>query len=138
MRHHRKEKRFGPSPKNNYTSGSGKTASSGGFLGRFRRGGKTSTVPEDEAGLPQHTQPDQLNGRQSYATETTAVNAPAVGQAYGGDNNGAYKKHEPAYELQQPHQQQAGVDYGYNNHGQHQQPHNYRYEDGVYPRVTTP
>lgn len=129
VRHHRKEKRFGPGPANNYTSGSGKGA---GFFGRFRRGGtKRSQMPADESGLPTHTQPDQLNyGRESYATETTAVNGP-VGQAYGGHENG-YKKHEPAYELGN---QQAGVDHAYGGHGQPPAPVDYRYNDGVYDRV---
>lgn len=126
-RHHRKEKRFGPSPHNNYTSGAGHRANGGGFFARmFRRPGATKPNPDDQ--LPGHTQPSQLDGRHSYATETTAVNA---------DNrySGNYKPEAV-----------GGYNGATNNYG-HQtagtipplapsQPDgNYRYADGVYDRA---
>lgn len=67
VRHRRKEKAFGPSPANNYTSGS---AGKGGFFSKFGRKKNHNTV-QDPNVLPTHTTPDQM--RQSYATDTTAV-----------------------------------------------------------------
>ncbi|KAL0944048.1 uncharacterized protein CTRU02_201935 [Colletotrichum truncatum] len=112
-RHHRKEKRFGPSPKNNYTSGSG---SRGGFLSSFRRRGRQDTVTNDNT-LPVHTTPDQV--RNSYATETTAV----------GHDNG-YPKYEGTYG------NTATNGYGHGHEtGTTQPPHGYHYNDGTYDRV---
>jgi hypothetical protein len=57
-RHHQKEKRYGPSPQNDYTSGSGRSKT--GFFGRFF--GRPKADPTEEGNmLPQHTLPDQLN-----------------------------------------------------------------------------
>lgn len=124
MRHHRKEKRFGPSPNNNYTSGYAKKR---GIFSRFSR---RKAPADDEQGLPHHPAPDAYDNRQSYATETTAVNNPVpVGQAYGGDN-----LHNKPLAHEMP--QQGGVDYA--THGTHAQPQpaNYRYNDGVYDPAT--
>ncbi|KAK1964285.1 hypothetical protein LZ32DRAFT_609142 [Colletotrichum eremochloae] len=118
-RHHHKEKRFGPSPKNNYTSGSGAKP---GFFSSFRRRNRPVAETNENA-LPMHASPDQV--RTSYATETTAVGQES-----------AYPKYEGAYATNGT----AGVN-GY-NHGQEtgttgttQPPNNYRYNDGVYDRV---
>lgn len=46
VRHHKKEKRFGPSPDNNYTSGSGKA----GKRGRFARNKNTKNLDDSELG----------------------------------------------------------------------------------------
>ncbi|KYK58687.1 hypothetical protein DCS_05704 [Drechmeria coniospora] len=77
IRQHRRDKHFGPSPANNYTSGyaANPEQGRGGFMGRFRSAPKTHAVPQDPNTLPQHTQPGQLVDpmRQSYATEATAV-----------------------------------------------------------------
>lgn len=63
-RHRKKEKRFGPSPANNYTSGSGKR----GLFG-FRRRNRADTMTADPNALPLHTTPADV--RQSHATDTT-------------------------------------------------------------------
>lgn len=122
-RHHRKEKRFGPSPHNNYTSGQGHRAGRGGFFSRiFRRRGAATHHDDDK--LPEHTQPSQLDGRHSYATETTAVNA---------DNrySGNYKP-----------ETYNGASNTYGGHTAGTAPPlasqpagNYRYADGVYDRA---
>lgn len=67
VRHRRKESRFGPGPRNNYTSGYAKR---GGFFSRFRRrkAGSEEEVINPNA-LPEHTLPDQV--RPSYNTEST-------------------------------------------------------------------
>lgn len=70
-RHRQKEKRFGPSPANNYTSGYGSTGKKRGFGALFRRRATAKTV-EDPNALPMHPDPAQL--RQSYATDATNVN----------------------------------------------------------------
>ncbi|KAH8652367.1 hypothetical protein BX600DRAFT_472429 [Xylariales sp. PMI_506] len=78
VRHHRKEARFGPSPANNYTSGSG---GGRGFFSRFRRRGTAGSQYDNPNALPVHTTPDQI--RTSYNTETTAV----------GHDHSAYNKY---------------------------------------------
>lgn len=116
-RHHRKAKRFGPGPGNNYTSGYARRGGVGGFLSRFRRNKKGSDEPDSD--LPAHTTPAQLDGRQSYATDATAVGHHDHSPYASGD----YSKHETGY--------------GYANGGlsQSQPPQNYRYDDGTYTRV---
>ncbi|UNI19014.1 hypothetical protein JDV02_005233 [Purpureocillium takamizusanense] len=103
VRHHRKEKRFGPGPTNNYTSGYGTKRSNsaagtgGGFLGRFRRNKHAQANNNTADALPEHTHPSQLGGdsaaaRQSYGTENTAY--------YGHDGRGPsadYAKQEAGY-----------------------------------------
>ncbi|OLN84493.1 hypothetical protein CCHL11_08251 [Colletotrichum chlorophyti] len=140
-RHHRKEKRFGPSPKNNYTSGSG---SRGGFLGRFRRRGHadTTTATNDNA-LPMHTSPDQV--RNSYATETTAVGQDTGYPKYEGGYGNAHATNRTTngygYGQETTTNGNAnGYGYGYGQEtgttGVAQPPpNNYRYNDGVYDRV---
>ncbi|KAJ6438580.1 sugar transporter [Purpureocillium lavendulum] len=158
VRHHRKEKRFGPGPTNNYTSGYGTkgTAAGTGFLSRFRRN-KNAPVADDANALPEHTHPGQLDpsARQSYGTEYTA------NTAYGHDGRGAsadYAKQETGYGY--PSTPQAGSGYasvpqtrytpspqaGYQQQPTtggtwHTQPNvnelpaDYRYNDGVYDRA---
>lgn len=131
-RHHRKEKRFGPSPHNNYTSGAGDRPTRGGFFSRiFRRRG-ANAKPQHEDYLPEHAHPNQVGdgGRQSYATETTAVNPdnrysgnykPETGYGYNGTTNGFANTN--AYGNQTTGTVPA------------QQAGNYRYGDGVYDRA---
>ena len=117
VRHHRKAKRFGPGPANNYTSGYG---SKGGFFSRFRR---NKGGVDDSSGLPEHAHPDQLDGgRQSYATETTTT-APADGRGPSAD----YAKQETGYGFNQ-----TATTGGNWQTTPHVKPANYRYEDGVY------
>ncbi|KZL82949.1 hypothetical protein CI238_02013 [Colletotrichum incanum] len=118
-RHHRKEKRFGPSPKNNYTSGSG---SKPGFFSSFRRGNR-GVAETNENALPMHTSPDQV--RTSYATETTAV-----------AQDPGYPKYEGAYATNDT-TGTNGYNYGQETGttGTTQPPNNYHYNDGVYDRV---
>lgn len=132
-RHHRKEKRFGPSPHNNYTSGAGnrsRAGGAGGFFARvFRRPGAGGKPANDDT-LPEHAHPDQLGdgGRQSYATETTAVNhetgypagyhKPENGYGYNGVTNANSANYQTSGTV--PLQPPAG---------------HYRYGDGVYDRA---
>ncbi|KAK2590971.1 hypothetical protein QQS21_011330 [Conoideocrella luteorostrata] len=125
VRNHRKEKRFGPGPQNNYTSGSG---SKGGFFGRFRRN-KNAEVDESNH-LPQHTHPDQLDhDRQSYGTEHTAVNHDGRGPS------ADYQKQEVGYGYQ-PGATTTPAQTGWHTAPQtNPTPANYRYGDGVYERA---
>ncbi|KAI1813959.1 hypothetical protein GGS20DRAFT_577198 [Poronia punctata] len=68
VRHRRKEARFGPSPANNYTSGSGRK---GGLMGFFRRRKGSDQEAMNANVLPEHTHPEAV--RPSYNTESTAV-----------------------------------------------------------------
>ncbi|KAF1978215.1 hypothetical protein BU23DRAFT_550278 [Bimuria novae-zelandiae CBS 107.79] len=73
-RHHKKEKRFGPSPTNNYTSGHGRR----GFFGRGRKN-RDSTIRDPEvAAAPGTLYTGAAHDvRPSYDTQSTAVgNAP--------------------------------------------------------------
>ncbi|KAK8924673.1 hypothetical protein VCV18_005095 [Metarhizium anisopliae] len=119
VRHHRKEKRFGPSPGNNYTSGYARR----GFFSRFRRG--KDAAPLDEASrLPEHTHPDQLDHtRQSYGTENTAVNH---------DGPADYYKQEGGYGFQ-THGTTGGWHTAPQTSGAPAR--NYKYEDGIYERA---
>ncbi|CAI6100356.1 hypothetical protein V2G26_008318 [Clonostachys chloroleuca] len=120
-RHHNKEKRFGPGPNNNYTTGYG----SGGLFNRIFRRGTKRAGPEENA-LPAHTTPEQLDHtRQSYATETTAVHSNEH-NPYSAD----YPKQETGYGY--PTTQNAGVGHQTTTAAT---PQNYRYGDGVYDRV---
>jgi hypothetical protein len=70
VRHHGKERRFGPSPANDYTEGSGDRKPWYFFgLGRKRKGG--IKMDADPNALPQHTTPDMV--RDSYTTDQTRV-----------------------------------------------------------------
>lgn len=133
VRHHKKEKRFGPSPSNGYTSGSG----SPGLFNRIWRRKGHKTQKHDDNVLPQHTTPDQLDHtRQSYATETTAVHSTdrphtaeykqEAGYGYPAGHNGAVHNSSVLH----------------NNTGNvatteplAATPQNYRYGDGVYDRA---
>lgn len=157
-RNHRREKRFGPSPHNNYTSGSGTKpgstrrsrfgagAAGGGFLGRLmskRSRRNTGGVNGDE--LPHHTAPEQV--RDSYATDATAVgshHAPTRDYNTGVGGTNAYNKYDqPGYGAGTtgPYQQESGiapnelpaqgVDHAHYPDG------NYAYGDGTYNTGTT-
>ncbi|KAH6892121.1 hypothetical protein B0T10DRAFT_483064 [Thelonectria olida] len=93
-RHHHREKRFGPSPQNNYTSGYGKT---GGFFSKlFRRKNRQTTDPDNV--LPSHPLPDvntDYNNRASHGTERTAVDAAD-------QQEGIYNKNDAGYGYPQP------------------------------------
>ncbi|CAK7237226.1 hypothetical protein SBRCBS47491_009905 [Sporothrix bragantina] len=68
-RNYRKEKKFGPGPNNDYTSGSGRRR---GLFGKKRNNaGMNGDAYQDPNALPQHAEPNQM--RESYATEATAV-----------------------------------------------------------------
>jgi len=76
VRHHKKEKRYGPSPSNNYTKGSGKTPF-------WKRGRRTKNTRDAEAATFGHTRP-------SHETGTTIGN-----NAYAPENEPKYG--EPGY-----------------------------------------
>ncbi|KJZ80567.1 hypothetical protein HIM_00417 [Hirsutella minnesotensis 3608] len=126
VRHHRKAKRFGPSPANNYTSGYG----GGGFLGRFRR--NRAAPADDPNTLPEHTHPNQIDPtRGSGNTEATAV-------AHDGHAPGSDVKHEAGYGYQ-PAAGTVPEANGWNGapHAPQPQPApaSYRYNNGVYDRA---
>lgn len=124
VRHRRKERRFGPSPANNYTSGYGAQGRRRGFnffgLGRRRRGAQAGAAV-DPNGLPAHTHPDQV--RDSYATEQTRV-----GTSHGAAGGLPGAKHETGYGHTEPGSLETGVAPA------HYPQANYQYEDGVYNR----
>ncbi|CRK16881.1 hypothetical protein HYQ45_012541 [Verticillium longisporum] len=156
VRHHKKEKRFGPGPDNNYTSGSGgkKTRGPGGglFGWRNKRKARDAGAFDNDNTLPAHTSPDQV--RNSYNTEATAVAPgqdahpyahPKTETGYGytnGTGNGMANDHvvppgtaygvsnethtHDAAYAQPLPQQTAGVHAGQTNP--------YRYEDGTFDR----
>ena len=119
VRHHRKEKRFGPGPANNYTSGYSKK---GGVLSRLFS--RKATRDDTENALPAHTTPHQLDERQSYATENTAIGQPS-GEYNKYENGFGYVGRQPA-----PAAAPAAVP------GVHEAPAlDYRYGDGTYDRA---
>ncbi|KAB5575877.1 hypothetical protein GE09DRAFT_1093710 [Coniochaeta sp. 2T2.1] len=89
VRHHRKEKRFGPGPANGYTSGYGSKLGGGGFLGRFGRKRHAAGMAEDPNALPVHATPNDV--RDSYATEQTRVEP---GYENGTNGTNGYNKYE--------------------------------------------
>jgi hypothetical protein len=103
MRHHRKEKAFGPSPANNYTAGS--TPRRNRFWQRKHRdetaleaGGLAAAEKRHPDDLPVHTTPADV--RNSYNTDNTAVGAEVPYNKYGTEEgytapNGGYR--EPGY-----------------------------------------
>ncbi|EPE02968.1 hypothetical protein F503_08845 [Ophiostoma piceae UAMH 11346] len=96
-RNHRKEKKFGPGPNNNYTSGSGKRRL--GLFGFKRSKAARADAAADPNALPLHAEPDHV--RASYNTEATIVGAGAhdAGKAEQGRQYGNF---EPVrYELPQ-------------------------------------
>lgn len=86
MRHHRKEKAFGPSPANNYTAGSAPRRNR--FWQRKHRGeaalaagGLVAHEKRHPDSLPSHSTPADV--RNSYNTENTAVGTEAPYNKYG-------------------------------------------------------
>jgi len=82
MRHHKKEKAFGPSPNNGYTAGSPRRK----FWQRKPKQNRDMEYmagAKDPNALPMHATPADV--RTSYATDATAVNdgvaAPGTGVA---------------------------------------------------------
>ncbi|GKU01734.1 hypothetical protein FLAG1_03842 [Fusarium langsethiae] len=137
-RHHRKEKRFGPGPANDYTSGYG---AKGGFFSRiFRR--RKNTAAENDDALPEHAHPDQLDTyRQSHATDRTAVNNfPDNSNTYNKYDNNGIGYQDPNRGRQDGYGQihypepQYGVTQTQPPVRQAENP-NYRYDDGVYDRA---
>ncbi|KAK3311746.1 hypothetical protein B0H66DRAFT_578803 [Apodospora peruviana] len=152
VRHRRKEKRYGPSPVNDYTSGYGKKPRGGIFgFGRKRHTGMT----DDPNRLPEHPHPDLV--RDSYGTEQTRIGTshgphdmhpdalpPTHNQPAMSDIGGRYGNH--TYKMDQ-----ASPSYGHIQHDDScasrwwtdpssaapvQFPAgNYRYDDGVYDRI---
>lgn len=77
MRHHRKEKAFGPSPNNGYTAGSPRRK----FWQRKPKTVATRGDVEKPDVLPAHSTPHDV--RNSYNTESTAVGNEPVYNKYG-------------------------------------------------------
>lgn len=150
-RHHSKDKRFGPSPGNNYTSGYGKhaqPAKPGLFNRVFRRNTVRNT--SDENALPTHTTPGELsathassrqvgqagpyanNARNSYNTDATAVsNGPRHSDGMHGHNKMDTHGHHLS-------QDTSTMPSAYENHPANQNFSNMtntRYGDGVYDRA---
>lgn len=118
-RHRSREKRYGPSPANNYTSGYG---SGGGLFGWLRR---RRTAASGNI-LPEHTHPEQLETRQSYGTEATAVGYELPGyNKHGEYNHAAYPQSGAKYDTPYPTSPRHPV----------AQPSSYRYDDGVYEQM---
>lgn len=114
VRHRKKEQRYGPSPANDYTSGSGRKP---GFFASLR-GKNGNTHPDADLmsnKLPEHTTPADV--RDSYATEQTRVggapentgaygsynpyNEASVGNTYTPPNNNSYNKYDMSFGQQQ-------------------------------------
>lgn len=79
IKQHKKDKAFGPGPKNNYTTG---TAGRRRFWQRKNRGADPEHAmagAKHHDALPAHTTP--YDARTSYATDTTAVGHGPVGTA---------------------------------------------------------
>ncbi|TVY68870.1 hypothetical protein LSUE1_G007284 [Lachnellula suecica] len=72
MKHHRKEKKFGPSPNNGYTAGSPKRK----FWQRKPKNTRDIEANEKPDALPAHATP--ADTRHSYATDATAVGGTAA------------------------------------------------------------
>ncbi|TID24150.1 hypothetical protein E2P81_ATG02456 [Venturia nashicola] len=89
-RHHKREKRYGPSPTNNYTAGSG------GSWFKRRRGAKAGTSPDDElggAGLAAHHVHNANGVRTSHETGFTGTTAEGT---YAGEKYEAPHATQPA------------------------------------------
>lgn len=119
VRHRRKEAAFGPSPANNYTSGSGRK----GFFGRFKRRGTTNSHNPNT--LPAHATPDQV--RQSYTTDTTAVGRESTTYKHG-ETGHALDNHHYDGQTAYPETGVTGNNYGHTG----PQPASHRYNDGTY------
>lgn len=83
VRHHKKEKRYGPSPSNNYTSGYGK--------GRF------SSFGRKKKAAPATTKDTELGsvGRSSYTAQDSTL--PPSGTHTGGYGDGGYSTQPTGY-----------------------------------------
>jgi hypothetical protein len=91
VRHRRKEKRFGPSPANDYTEGYGGRKRFN-FFGLGRKRAAAAEAPPNPNALPEHSTPNDL--RHSYAaTEETRVGSRGGG-GYGGLGDGTDNKFE--------------------------------------------
>ncbi|KAL2132320.1 hypothetical protein VTI74DRAFT_3956 [Chaetomium olivicolor] len=96
VRHRRKEKRFGPSPANDYTSGYGNDDTGRkrfNFFGLGRKRTAATDAGQNPNALPEHTTPDEV--RDSYATEQTRVGSSAGHGGYGGLGDGTAKYELP-------------------------------------------
>ena len=82
VRHHKKEKRFGPSPSNNYTSGYGKSR-----FGRFgrKKGGPMKSPETGTAGYNANAPPtdNRISGETGYTGTTQYTNANSHSGYYG-------------------------------------------------------
>ncbi|KAL2212192.1 hypothetical protein CC79DRAFT_1364474 [Sarocladium strictum] len=142
-RHHRKEKRFGPSPGNGYTSGYGaggvneKQQKKPGFFGRMMPGrNKRATQDVNNNALPAHATPTDLNrpvdNRASYNTENTAIGNEHPDHLVKPD---APYQHNGVAEMgtaQPPRVYGSRPTTATGTHGNAPPPQNYRYDDGVY------
>lgn len=106
VRHHKKEKRYGPGPDNNYTSGYGSKKSRFGF-GRKNKG---TTKDAEANALPAHPEPSQVgtNGTASYGSYNRYSGAPETTTHTGAGHTGYYTA---------PTGTAASNPYGYNNTG---------------------
>jgi hypothetical protein len=80
IRHHKKEKAFGPSPNNGYTAGSPRRK----FWQRKPKHRDAEMAAQKSDALPAHQTPADF--RTSYATDTTAVGQEPVYNKYGASN----------------------------------------------------
>ncbi|APA08245.1 hypothetical protein SS1G_00038 [Sclerotinia sclerotiorum 1980 UF-70] len=105
IKHHKKEKAFGPSPNNGYTAGRSRRKfwqRQPARDGEYMAGGIASEKPDS---LPAHTSPDDV--RNSYATDTTMM-----GRSHEGYGSHTGYGHSPVSPVTATHGQQInGVDY---------------------------
>ncbi|KAL4963591.1 uncharacterized protein BDV14DRAFT_89738 [Aspergillus stella-maris] len=126
-RHHKREKRFGPSPTNNYTYGSGTKRR--GFWNRNKR--SPDAVTGDDI-LPAHTTPQDVGETNGYAADGAGVNGVGANGA-GAEKQGWFgrfgrRNEEPVYgdsAVPAGNGYGAGAgtngyDYGANGYGAHQ------------------
>lgn len=89
MRHHKKEKRYGPSPDNNYTSGYGKK----GMFSRFGRN-KNNSAKAAEAGAYTSPKNNRASAETGYTNGTNGTNGVTNGTSdtyvAGGAHSGYY------------------------------------------------
>lgn len=112
-RKHKKEKRFGPSPKNNYTSGSGK----GRWFGK-KKGAKNTTTNDTEMGhdglAPAAAQDSRYSHDTRYTGSTMAAGNGTSDKTDGyGPTHGQSHGHSGYYT--QPTGTAASNPYGYNS-----------------------
>lgn len=93
VRHRKKEQRYGPSPANDYTSGSGRKP---GFFASLR--GKGSGHPDADLmnnKLPEHASPSDI--RDSYTTEQTRVGGVGSYNPYNETQVGQQQPYSPPH-----------------------------------------